>query len=294
MAHICRRPILGILLLACPSAVSSGQSQPDTAQYDAVNDSFSLSVTEYLDPPFAGARDRGPSLYLRATTRRNSGCGGLGMSVRFSRRRVDVYLAGVPRRPGPCASDMGPATGIVRLPPQAGVYDLIIRRPDGVSDTYKLLVTDTLTETLPLVARYTTLTPAQRWRARRNTLNMTCTLPWKDEAVDSTQAWVCTDFARWLGDSLGMRPFRFADGPAKPFPDAPPQQWGDVLYYEYSRAVDFRHSYALLQRFSRRYMARKAPNASVALTNWRGAQVTSYRCRSDQQWCQPSNEFPPW
>src|SRR6266516_5529271 len=130
MAHICRRPILGILLLACPSAVSSGQSQPDTAQYDAVNDSFSLSVTEYLDPPFAGARDRGPSLYLRATTRRNSGCGGLGMSVRFSRRRVDVYLAGVPRRPGPCASDMGPATGIVRLPPQAGVYDLIIRRPD--------------------------------------------------------------------------------------------------------------------------------------------------------------------
>jgi hypothetical protein len=123
---------------------------------------------------------------------------------------------------------------------------------------------------------------------------MTCILPWRSEAVDSTQAWVCTTFAKWLRDSLGMRPFRFPDSSATPFPSAPAQQWGDVLFYQYRQAVDFRRGYALLQRFSQQQMARKAPNAYVTLTNWRGAQVTSYRCRPDQQWCQFSDQFPTW
>lgn len=284
-----------ILLLASTGRLAHGQSRLDTALYEPLNDSFRLSVTEYLLPPFRLGDYRRPLLYLRATSHRNFGCPhGLGMSIHSTRDRIDVYVAGVPRDLQPCTNTIAPATGSVRLPRQAGVYDLLVRRPDGMTDRYRLLLTDTLTEATPLTTRYTTLAPARRWRARRNTLSMTCTLPQRSGKVDSTQAWVCTDFARWLGDSLGMRLFRFANGPANPFPDAPPQQWGDVLYYEYRRPDDFRRSYPLLQRFGKEYMTRRAPSASIMLTNWRGAQISSYICRPDQRSCRPDNEVTPW
>ncbi len=295
MTHVVPPPVVGILLLACSSPAWASQSPPDTTKYQAVNDSFALILAEYLDPRLASARDSGPSLYMLATTRRTFSCLlPLGMSLKSRGSHIDLYLAGVPRGPQLCPSAIGPARGTVRLPAKVGAYDIVIRRPDGLEDTYTLLVTDTLTEVTTLASRYTTLTPVRRWRARRNTLSMTCTLPWKGAAVDSSQSWVCTTFAAWLRDSLGMRLFRFGEGPAIPFPDAPPQQWGDVLYFEYTGAGAFPHGYSLLQRFSHQYMASKAPNASVRLINWRGAEVDSYRCRPDQQWCQPSHQFPPW
>lgn len=283
------------LLLVSANRAATGQSQDDTTRYEPLNDSFYLSVTEYLLPPFRRGDYKAPFLYLRATSHRTFGCPlGLGMSVHSSRDRIDVYVAGIPRDPQLCSGIIAPATNTVRLPEQSGAYDLAVRRPDGTTDRYRLLLTDSLTEATPLTTRYTTLEPARRWRARRNTLSMTCTLPLREGALDSTQAWVCNDFATWLRDSLGMVPFRFADGPAKPFLDDPPQQWGNVLYYEYRRQSDFRRSYALLQRFGKEYIARKAPNASIMLTNWRGAQISSYICRPDQRGCQPANEFTPW
>jgi hypothetical protein len=291
---VSRYTFVALLLFSADSA-AAGQSHDDTTRYEPLNDSFYLSVTEYLLPPFRRGDYRAPFLYLRATSHRTFGSPpGLVMSVHSSRDRIDVYVAGIPRDPQICSGVVEPATNTVRLPGVSGVYDLTVRRPDGTTDTYRLLVTDSLTEATPLATRYTTPEPARRWRARRNTLSMTCTLPMRGEALDSTQAWVCNGFATWLRDSLGMVPFRFADGPAKPFLDAPPQQWGDVLYFEYRRPGDFRRSYTLLQRFGREYMARRAPNAFITLTNWRGAQISSYICRPDQRGCQPANEFTPW
>ena len=285
-----------ILLLTWASAALEGQSSGDTVGYEPVNDSFALTLTEFLDPRWASAHDSGPSLFLVAETRRQYGCPlPLGISARSSAEGFDVFLAGISRNPTLCPGVIAPASGSVALPREVGTYRVVIRRPDGVQDTYQLRISHALTEVTVLAATYTTLTPTRRWRSRRNTLSMRCYLPWVKAAVDSTQSWVCTTFAAWLRDSLGMRPFRFGDGPALPLPGgAPPQQWGDVLYFGYDRAVDFRRSYTLLQRFSREFMASRAPNAWVGLTNWRGAGIDSYVCRSDQQWCQPSDVYPAW
>jgi hypothetical protein len=284
-----------ISLLASIGGLAHGQARLDTTLYEPLNDSFQLTVTEYLLPPFRLGDYTGPQLYLQATSHRKFGCPvGLGMTIHSTQDRIDVYIAGVPRESQTCSAIIAPASNSVRLPVQARVYDLVVRRPDGMTDTYRLHLTDSLTEAIPLTTRYTTLAPARRWRARRNTLSMTCTLPMTEGKLDSTQAWVCIDFARWLEDSLGMRPFRFAEGPAKPFLDPPPQQWGDVQYYEYRRPVDFRRSYKLLQRFGKVHIAPRAPNASIMLTNWRGARISSYICRPDQHSCQPDNAFTPW
>ena len=288
-------PVLTILSLVGPSTPAKSQSSGDTAQYEAVNDSFVLGLTEALEPRFALVRDSAPSVFLRATTRRTfNWLLPLGMFLRTSGQSLEVQLVGIPRGPLLAPPAIGPANGVIQLPLRVGAYDLFIVRPDGIRDAYKLVVTDKLIEATPVARHYTTLTPLKRWRSRRQTLSMTCTLPWKGAAVDSSYSWVCTTFAQWLQDSLGMTPFHFPGGPASPFPSASIQQWGDVLYFEYRQAVDFYRSYLLLQRFSREEMAHSAPNAYIALVNWRGAEVNSYRCRPDQSWCQPSDRFPPW
>src|SRR5881398_1853796 len=155
MTHFVPPPVVGILLLACSSPAWASQSPPDTTKYQAVNDSFALILAEYLDPRLASARDSGPSLYMVATRRRAFSCLlPLGMSLNSRGSHIDLYLAGVPRGPQLCPSAIGPARGTVRLPAKVGAYDIVIRRPDGLEDTYTLLVTDTLTEVTTLASRY--------------------------------------------------------------------------------------------------------------------------------------------
>src|SRR5256885_11480293 len=108
-----------------------------------------------------------------ATTRRTFSCLlPLGMSLNSRGSHIDLYLAGVPRGPQLCPAAIGPARGTVRLPSKAGVYDVVIRRPDGLEDRYRLLVTDTLTEVATLGSTYTTPKPVRRWLSRRNSLSL--------------------------------------------------------------------------------------------------------------------------
>jgi hypothetical protein len=268
-------------------------------KYEPVDDSFRFTLYESLEQlPPRSPRERAPSIFIGPSTVRTFSCLlPLGVQAETRGRLVVVQILGIPRGPRICPAAVGPATGRTVLPIGVGQYDLIIRRPDGLLDKYLLSVADSVLEVRVKRAQFTTLTPKRRWRARRNTMMMTCTLPWVVNSVDSSQSWVCTNFIGWLQDSLSMERFQFDSGAALPFltkDPKDPQQWDEPVYFHYREPEDFRRAYVLLQRFSHRMMAKRAPNAFIAIFSWRGADGSSYRCRATQHWCEPSDSVPAW
>lgn len=280
--------------IACPGQRDS-EAEP-------LPGSVALQLVEALDEwPPGPPRERAPSLYLHATAKQPSPCvRHILMRARPAASTIDVDIAGLTPglRCNRLASDALP-TGSVRLPVGFGTYALTVRRADGTTDRYQLVVTDSSTAVTSIAASFTTLGPAHRWRARRFTLQMTCALPGvplRDGgySVDSSGAWVCRNFAQFLQDSLGMQPFRFPPGGAVPFPPTPARTnvWGEPLYFKYGAADDFHRAYELLQRSGQ--TEREAwgrPRAMIWLRNWRGVIVRSSSCRPEQYGCWPRGDW---
>jgi hypothetical protein len=114
-----------------------------------------------------------------------------------------------------------------------------------------------------------------------------------DLGLDGSRATTCEQFARVLRDSLGATALAFPTPADVPYPVRGGVPRDEVRYFHYRAPEDFRRAYDLLQAFGRVHLPGDG-TGRIELVNWRDVHISSYVCRSYQDWCRETTTYPPW
>lgn len=191
---------------------------------------------------------------------------------------------------GICRQMVRPASATEFLRLSAGEYQLRITA-DGRTDEYTLTISEHRVAVAPPAGSFTRFESTRLQRAPRYSAAFYCVIPRDSNRLGLP---ICQQFQQILRDSLQAQEICFdAQEGEIALVRSKVLRLEDIRFYQFRQAEDFRRAYDLLQAYRREVLAPHAEQVSLSLINWRGAEISSYLCRPEQEWCQPGRSYPP-
>ncbi|GBD91811.1 hypothetical protein BMS3Abin04_02543 [bacterium BMS3Abin04] len=211
-----------------------------------------------------------PQIYLQLKTEKKYPCMNYEIITNYQikNRIITLEIPGI-EEPNICLTAFGPAAGSIKLGNLSGIYELKINNNNNFSDSYNLLINDSLiildgketADTKPLINFY--------WRHPKNSFAYTCNIFQADSSL-------CKKFIDTLKTVINITEFKFPDYAVVPYAALGPGNSYDInaRYFYYESENEFDKIEEVMKVFKQNYF----PNdegVSLTVINWLNKKIES-------------------